>query len=284
MITGFQVTQQASPTIGVQVTLDSAGAASAMIPSGDLYPYMVFMDAAENITLATADGSNPRIDLIVAYVDLSVVDDTNPNNPGAFLIDNVTGTPSGSPAVPNNAAIQAVIGASNPYIILARVAVAAGATTITNANITDVRSLVITPSYNPYKFRVYKTSAQTLGNDSWDKILFNVEDYDTNGNFDSTTNYRYTVPVDGFYHFAARLSAASTTQLMIAIYKNGSRLERGDHQLKGSGVSGVTYTDTLQAVAGDYFEIYGRSTGGGAMELAATDTVTYFTGFLVSRR
>lgn len=141
VITGFQVTQQDTPNIGIKVTLDSGGAASAMIPSGDLYPYMVFMDAVENISLATPDGSNPRIDLIVGYVDLSVVDDTNPNNPGAFLIDNVTGTPSGSPAVPNAAAIQAVIGASNPYVIFARVAVAAGASTITNANVTDVRDI-----------------------------------------------------------------------------------------------------------------------------------------------
>jgi hypothetical protein len=117
-----------------------------MIPSGDDYPYLGFSDGNLNVALATADGSNPRIDLIVAYVDLAEVDDTNPNNPDAFVIDNVSGTPSGSPAVPNNAAIEAVIGVGNPYIILARVAVGAGVTTITNANVTDVRVLTTVPA------------------------------------------------------------------------------------------------------------------------------------------
>lgn len=135
VITGFNATQMDTPGMGVEVQIGSA-----FIPSGDNYPYVVFMDAAENVTLATADGSNPRIDLIVAYVDLTVVDNTSPNNPNMLVLENITGTPSGSPSIPNTAAIQAVIGASNPYIILAQVAVAAAATTITNVNVTDRRT------------------------------------------------------------------------------------------------------------------------------------------------
>jgi hypothetical protein len=135
--TGFAVSQQGSPTMGVAV---SAG--TAAIQTGNGYPYIAWSTASENVTLNTADGSNPRIDLIVAYWDLSVVSSSSSNNPNAWSFLKVTGTPSGSPAVPNAAAIQAALpNSSYPYIILAQIAVAAGATTITNSNITDLRNL-----------------------------------------------------------------------------------------------------------------------------------------------
>lgn len=139
VITGLQVTQQSPVALGVAV---SAG--DVMVPSGNDYPYIGWNDASLNITINTADGSNPRYDLIVAYVDLSVVDSTNPNNPGAFEITNVTGTPAGSPVEPNNAAIEAVIGGGNPYVILARVTVGTGVTSITNSNIQDRRTMAYT--------------------------------------------------------------------------------------------------------------------------------------------
>jgi hypothetical protein len=136
VITGLNVTQQDTPALGVKVA-----AGDAFIAASGGYPYMVWSDASQNISLSTADGSNPRIDVIVAYVDLTVVSSASSNNPNAWVLAKVDGTPAGSPSAPNNAAIQSAIGASNPYIILAQVAVAAGATTITNSNITDVRVL-----------------------------------------------------------------------------------------------------------------------------------------------
>lgn len=137
VLDGLQVTQQGPLALGIAVA-----SGDALIPSGNDYPYPVWNDASLNVSLATADGSNPRYDLIVGYVDLSVVSSTNPNNPNAFVIDNVTGTPAGSPVEPNNAAILAVIGSGNPYIILARVLVGAGVTTISNSNILDRRNMV----------------------------------------------------------------------------------------------------------------------------------------------
>lgn len=136
---GFTTTQLGSPAMGVAVA-----EGSAFIDTGNGYPYHVYTDADENVTIATADGSNPRWDVIVAYVDLTEVDSTDPNNPDAFKMVAVAGTPAGSPAEPNGAAIQAAIGASNPYILIARVVVGAGVTTITNANITDRRTMVTT--------------------------------------------------------------------------------------------------------------------------------------------
>lgn len=136
---GLQVTQQSPLALGVTV---SAG--DAMVDSGNGYPYMPWSDATTNVTLSTADGTNPRYDLIVAYIDLTVVSSVTPNNPNAFIIAKVNGTPAGSPVEPNDTAIHTAIGASNPYIILARVTVGAGVTTVTNSNIVDRRTLITT--------------------------------------------------------------------------------------------------------------------------------------------
>lgn len=134
VINGLAVTQD-SP-LGMSVLVSKG---RCMIDSGSDYPYLGFTDANEVVTITTADGSNPRIDAIVAYVDLSVVDSTNPNNPGAFEIVAVAGTPAGSPSAPNSGAISSAIGSGNPFIRLANVTVGTGVTTITTGNVSDQR-------------------------------------------------------------------------------------------------------------------------------------------------
>lgn len=137
VFTGLQVTQQGSPTIGVTV-----GTGDIKIDSGNGYDYFGWSDAAFNITLNTADASNPRYDLIVAYIDKAVVSSASSNNPNALVFTKVTGTAAASPTEPNSGAIQTAVGAGNPYAILARVTVAATDTTITNSEITDRRTMV----------------------------------------------------------------------------------------------------------------------------------------------
>ncbi len=106
------------------------------------YSYWGWIDAIENVVISASDPSNPRIDVIVSFVDLAVIDDTLSNNVGALKFKSVTGTAAGSPVAPDSTAIQSSVGAGNPYVILANVAVAAGATTISDANITDMRTAV----------------------------------------------------------------------------------------------------------------------------------------------
>ena len=91
--------------------------------------YQFTNDAATTLTIATADATNPRIDLICVTVTDSFY--TGATNSVAFNV--VTGTPAGSPAVPTT---------PTNSIVLAQVAVAALTTTIVNANITDVRAVV----------------------------------------------------------------------------------------------------------------------------------------------
>lgn len=110
----------------------------AKIPYQD-YSYAVWSDAEETVTLDNASPTNQRIDAVVAYVDRMVLGTaTTINNKGALKFKAVAGSPSGSPIAPTDGAIKSAIGAGNPYIVLAEVAVAQGTTLVTQASIKKV--------------------------------------------------------------------------------------------------------------------------------------------------
>lgn len=76
-------------------------------------------------------------------------------------------------------------------------------------------------------FSAYLSANQTsISNTTWTKIQFNAEDFDTNNNFDSTTNYRFTPTVAGYYQIntACQFDASITPATVgyLSIYKNGS--------------------------------------------------------------
>lgn len=138
---------------GLTVTQNSPAAMSVLVTEGDLkidysdYAYTAWNDSDSVVTIATADGSNPRIDRIVAYIDRGMTPSTaNSNNPGMLKFMAVAGTPGAVPVAPNDAAVNAAVGASNPWTELARVAVGAGVSTISNGNITDYRTIISIPS------------------------------------------------------------------------------------------------------------------------------------------
>lgn len=84
-------------------------------------------DATKNVTIAAADPTNPRRDLIVARVqDAFYSGGTN-----AWSLAVIQGTPAASPSDP------AMV---NNAVCLARVTVPAAASSIVNANITDLRA------------------------------------------------------------------------------------------------------------------------------------------------
>lgn len=121
----LKVTQNGTPGMSVYVAAGKAFVQGD--DNGSQGLYHVWNDATVTLAISAADATNPRRDLIVARVrDAYYSGATN-----AFDLFVITGTPAASPsdpAVPNNC------------LVLARVAVAALATSITNANITDLRT------------------------------------------------------------------------------------------------------------------------------------------------
>lgn len=51
----------------------------------------------------------------------------------------------------------------------------------------------------PYKARAYRNVRQDFSHQVLTKVQFNQESYDPNNNFDNVSNFRYTVPVSGYY-------------------------------------------------------------------------------------
>ncbi len=112
--------------------------------------YYGYSNAAVNVVVEAANATNPRRDLIVAYVkDAEYAGDINSD---ADWIDIVKGTAAASPVDPAKPANS---------ISLARIAVAANATSITNANVTDLRA-VNGVSARPRGNLVTKTYAANL--------------------------------------------------------------------------------------------------------------------------
>lgn len=120
----LKVAQAVTPSMAVLVAAGRGyvvGSESAVQGS-----YHVESQGSETLAIAASNPTNPRIDLIVARVQdtafSGVVD--------GWSLAVIAGTPAGAPVAPT---------APDSSIVLARVAVAAGVTTITNANITDLR-------------------------------------------------------------------------------------------------------------------------------------------------
>lgn len=74
-------------------------------------------------------------------------------------------------------------------------------------------------------FSASASTNQSQAVNSFVKVSFNTEAFDTNSNYDSTTNYRFTPQVAGYYQINLCVcidETASAYGLTAAIYKNGS--------------------------------------------------------------
>ena len=135
---------------------------------------------------------------------------------------------------------------------------------------------------NPHKFSVYRDSTQIVAASTFTKIQLSGEDFDTNNNFDSSTNYRYTAPVDGFYQFTGRVSNNGNGAFIASLFKNGAEFRDGNMFTVASGRSGSQVSDMVQLTAGDYIELYVYSDNTTIVAPAAYDRPR-LSGYLVSR-
>ena len=125
--TSLAVTQSATP--GMSVVIASGWAAVIGTTQANMGVYTAYNDASVTASIATANATNPRIDVVC----LTVNDAYYTGSTNNIIVNVVAGTPASSPTVPSTPANS---------IALAQVAVGAGVTSIVNANITDVRVAV----------------------------------------------------------------------------------------------------------------------------------------------
>jgi hypothetical protein len=141
---------------------------------------------------------------------------------------------------------------------------------------------------NPYKFYAYMTSAWSLSASGTPaKVSLDGEIFDTGSNFDSTTNHRFNVPVDGFYWLNGQmgLTVDAGNFIQAILYKNGSQILKGPETVTGSSTFAEVFgvTGMLQLSAGDYIELWGSQGGTQHAGTGSTDSkVTFLQGFLIS--
>ncbi len=266
---------------------------SAIIPTGTYptsYAYEVAIDTTggESVTIGTADTANPRIDLIVAYVDVGMTATSSPaNNPGMLKLKDVQGTPNSSPVVPNRTAIQSAIGAANPYIVLGQVRVNANVTQILTSNITDVRAKATTR--HPVGFKAYMTTNFNYPTSStFTKVPYAIVDSgeDIGSNFDPT-NKRFIAPVAGLYVFRALLGYANNIgtnhRSIMSFYKNGTEIERAtDMGFLSNNPFAISAESYLFLSAGDSIEVYLWFDASSVSFTSLSKINNYFCGYIVT--
>ena len=128
------------------------------------------------------------------------------------------------------------------------------------------------------------STARSMSAGVWTKLPLNTEEFDTNNNFDSATNYRFTPTVAGYYQINAAYSnqyTAGANNSFIAIYKNGTNYKQGNLITTATGVGGLVVVNSLVYMNGstDFVEIYGFSSN--ATNSNSGQNTTYVNGALL---
>jgi len=121
-------------------------------------------------------------------------------------------------------------------------------------------------------------SNQSVANTSVVKLSLATEVYDRNNDFDSSTNYRFTAPVDGLYLAIANVHTVGTQDdnLIIYIQKNGGDLFRTrTHASAGANMAANT-TGIALLDADDYLEVFVHHNFGGATNMTGSKEYTWF--------
>lgn len=131
-------------------------------------------------------------------------------------------------------------------------------------------------------FSANASGTQTITSASFVKATLSTETFDTNNCFDSTTNYRFTPTVAGYYQFngVANITAATSISNTGAyFYKNGAvySSSAGGPISSGSAVASVSDVIYCNGTT-DYIELYVRAVGTGTITVNNT---TFFSGCLV---
>lgn len=156
-------------------------------------------------------------------------------------------------------------------------------TVITSADSATVTQSMLATNVagNGPAFSVYRSTNQTgVSGNTFTKIQFDTEEFDTNSNYDNTTNYRFTPTVAGYYQFNACFQVSASGVALISFYKNGTRVKEGNIIATGAaGGPNVTASALIYCNGStDYVEAYGYNIN--ATSFVGGQSFTYFQGFL----
>ena len=128
------------------------------------------------------------------------------------------------------------------------------------------------------------SSNQSVTSATTTKVQFDTEVVDTDGNYDNSTNYRFTPTTAGKYFVFVQVESNFSTgygdDFQVFIYKNGSQLLRGRYAMQVASDNGFYSTILVNGIvdmngSSDYLEGFGRYDGNGPF-FSGGDYRTYF--------
>jgi hypothetical protein len=232
----------------------------------------------QTLAIAAADPTNPRIDRVVARLDWT-------NNRIELAI--LTGTPAGSPSSPTLTRSATVWELS-----LGRVAVAAAATTIAAANVTDERRDSTVCGYTGAasagtysapdglwapSCRVSNSGNIAVANTTYTAMTFDTESFDTDSMHSTSTNTgRITFNTPGTYLIKGALlyAANATGRRTASLRVNGATyiVEEGILTWGAGASTPAVCSQLYKAAAGDYVELMAYQDSGGSLNSLTSAT------------
>jgi hypothetical protein len=231
-------------------------------------------------TLSSAVASPNDIEVFVGNVRQEPTD--------AYTVNGTTLTMSEAPATGMNFYVVFKQLEENSVVpadgTISSAKIAANAVTtakITNANITQAK-LASGVAGNGPSFSAYLNSNFSISNTTHTKLRFDAEEWDSDGCFDSTTNFRFTPNVAGYYMIGGHFQPnASYTVGTTTLYKNGN-LYRVLHWNQQSATTPAPVGGTTLVHmngSSDYVELYGYMTVG--QQIQSGSEWTWFQGHMV---
>lgn len=165
----------------------------------------------------------------------------------------------------------------------ARIGVGANDTVLTadSSTATGLKWAAPAASSGPAFAAVRATTIQSVSQSTFTKVQLNSEQFDTDGCFDSTTNYRFTPTKAGKYQInvCTLVTMNSVSRVLSALYKNGSSFIRfydNTTSADSPALSGAVLVDMNGTT--DYLELYVYMTA----TTSSIDTYTGGTGTIFS--
>ena len=144
-----------------------------------------------------------------------------------------------------------------------------------NGNLSWVSQPTNTPA-----FSVYRNGTQSIAHNTYTKVQYNIENFDTDNTFDNSTNYRFTPAFSGKSYLVASVRLYGTDDFnnyILEIHKNGSAILRQQNShwhYESALVSGIVTHDT-----DDYFEVIVMQQSGSSLDVMSGSQITYFMGY-----
>ena len=120
---------------------------------------------------------------------------------------------------------------------------------------------------------------QTINDSTLTLVHLNTESYDNLGEFDSTTNYRFTATTAGYYLVCTQVfiqSLPDASRAVSYVYKNGSTIMVQTTITSGNtNNQTISSSDVIYLAANDYIDLRAWHNGGSSLVIGEYERNTY---------